>query len=56
MREMRVRELYGYALIAGIHPHEARRLTPGFLVDMYVMRTKYDAKTAGLKMMSGFMR
>ena len=43
-RGTRVREYYGYALIAGISVDDARRMTPGFIRDMYQIRLKYDAK------------
>lgn len=41
-REMRVREYYGCALIAGIAVEDARRMIPGFVMDMYRIREKYD--------------
>jgi hypothetical protein len=47
---MRVREYYGYALIAGIGHDEAGGMLPGYILDMYMMRLKYDAKLAGAKM------
>lgn len=43
----RAREYYGQALIAGISVTEARRMLPGFIMDMYLLRTKYDARLAG---------
>lgn len=46
---MRVREYYGYALVAGIGNREARDMTPGWILDMYMIRLKYDAKLAGAK-------
>ena len=46
-RGMRVREYYGYALVAGIPVSEARRMTPGFIRDMYTIRFKYDVKMLG---------
>ena len=48
-RETRVREYYGYALIAGITVDEARRMKPGFIRDMYTIRFKYDVKMMGGK-------
>ena len=45
-RGMRVREYFGYALIAGIGQTEARRMTPGYILDMYMIRAKYDARMA----------
>lgn len=45
-REMRAVEYYGYALIAGIPRDEARRMTPGWIMDMATMRARYDAKVA----------
>ena len=44
-----MREYYAYALIAGISVSEARRMTPGFLRDMYTIRYKYDIKLMGGK-------
>lgn len=44
---MRVREYYGYALIAGIRHDEAEDMLLGYILDMYTMRLKYDAKLAG---------
>ena len=43
----RAREYYGRALIAGIGAKEARHMLPGFIMDMFVQRTEYDAKLAG---------
>ena len=43
-----MREYYAYALIAGISISEARRLTPGWIRDMYKIRLDYDIKTNGL--------
>ena len=43
----RAREYYGYALIAGIGVGEARRMLPGFIMDMYKLRAEYDARLAG---------
>ena len=39
-----MREYLGYALIAGIGLEEARHLTPGFIMDMYVIRAKHDVR------------
>jgi len=33
----------GYALIAGLSYTEARKLAPGFILDLFVRRHKYDA-------------
>ena len=46
-RGTRVREYYGYALIAGISVEDARRMTPGFIRDMFHIRSKYDIKLMG---------
>ena len=43
---MRVREYYGYALIAGIGHDEAENTAPGYIMDMYMIRLKYEAKLA----------
>lgn len=57
-RGMRVREYYGFALIAGIPVQEARRMAPGFIMDMFKIRAEYDirvngGKVAGRKLMGG---
>ena len=44
-----MREYYGYALIAGIAPKDARHMMPGFLRDMYWIRFKYDVQLMGGK-------
>ena len=49
-RGIRVREHYGYALIAGIGHDEAENMTPGYILDMYIIRLRYDAKLAGAKL------
>lgn len=41
-RPTRAREYYGYALIAGVQTREARRMTPGWIRDMYKIRMDYD--------------
>lgn len=48
-RGTRVREYYGYALIAGIPIKEARRMLPGWIMDMYKIRAEYDIKVNGGK-------
>ncbi len=53
-RGMRVVEYYGYALIAGIGHDEAERMLPGYILDMYMMRLKYDVKLAGGKLARRF--
>ena len=49
-RGMRVVEYYGYALIAGIAHDDAENMLPGFILDMYMMRLRYDARLAGGKL------
>ena len=49
-RGMRVVEYYGYALIAGISHDEAEGMLPGYILDMYMIRLRYDARLAGAKM------
>lgn len=44
---MRVREYYGYALVAGIPYQEARHMTPGWIMDMYMIRRKHDMMVNG---------
>ncbi len=53
---MRAREYYGYALIAGIGRAEAMRMTPGYVLDMYVMRVKHDMRLAQIAAMGGAAR
>ena len=48
-RGTRVREYYAYALIAGISIGDARRMLPGFIMDMYKIRAEYDVKVNGGK-------
>lgn len=49
-RETRAREFYGYALIAGIQINDARRMTPGWIMDMYKIRLEYDVRINGGKL------
>lgn len=49
-RGRRVREYYGYALIAGISHEDAEDMLIGYVLDMYMMRLRYDAKLAGVKL------
>ena len=44
-----MREYYGYGLIAGIDIDKARRMLPGFIRDMYMIRLKYDVRMMGGK-------
>ena len=46
---MTIREYYGYALVAGIQYRDARHMTPGFILDMYVIRARHDMKIRGRK-------
>lgn len=55
-RATRAREFYGYALVAGISITEARRLQPGWIMDMYRIRVDYDARTNYGKGILGGMR
>ena len=48
-RGTRVREYYGYALIAGISVKEARRMMPGFIMDMFKIRAEFDVRVNGGK-------
>ena len=48
-RGTRVREYYGYALIAGIRVEDARRMLPGFIMDMFKIRAEYDVRINGGK-------
>lgn len=45
-RDARAVEYYGFALIAGIPRDQARRMTPGWITDMFNIRAKYDARIA----------
>jgi hypothetical protein len=47
---MRTREYYGFALIAGIQHDDAEDMLLGYILDMYIMRLRYDAKLAGAKL------
>lgn len=44
-----MREYYGYALCAGISVKDARRMMPGFIMDMLKIRAEYDIRTNGGK-------
>ena len=44
-----MREYYAYALIAGISVKDARRMLPGFIMDMYKIRVEHDVKVNGGK-------
>lgn len=48
-RGRRVREYYGFALIAGIQKEDAEDMMLGYVLDMYALRLKYDAQLAGAK-------
>lgn len=48
-QETRARVYYGYALIAGIAISEARRMTPGWIMDMYKIRVMHDIRVNGGK-------
>lgn len=52
-RGMRVVEYYGCALIAGIPHDEAEGMLPGYIMDMYIQRLRYDCKLAGARMGNG---
>ena len=52
---MRVREYYGYALIAGISHDEAEDMLLGYILDMYMLRLRYDAKLAGAQISRRFL-
>lgn len=49
-RGRRVREYYGFALIAGIRHEDAEDMLIGYVLDMYMMRLRYDAKLAGARL------
>ena len=49
-RGRRVREYYGFALIAGISHEDTEDMLIGYVLDMYMMRLRYDAKLAGVKL------
>lgn len=46
---MTYRTVASFGLIAGIALAEMRRHTPGFVIDMYLMRRKYDDEQHGIK-------
>ena len=54
-RGRRVREYYGYALIAGIQHEDAEDMLIGYVLDMYMMRMRYDAAIAGAKLERGLL-
>ena len=54
-RETRAREFYGYALIAGLTITEARKLTPGMIIDIFKIRSDYDVRLAGGKITNRLM-
>jgi len=54
-RGRRVREYYGFALIAGISHEDAEDMLIGYVLDMYMMRLRYDAKLAGAKLERNLM-
>jgi hypothetical protein len=54
-RETRAREFYGYALIAGLTITEARKLTPGMIIDFFKIRSDYDVRLAGGKITNRLM-
>jgi len=43
-RATRAREFYGYALVAGLSFTEARRMQPGWIMDLYRIRADYDSR------------
>lgn len=43
-RATRAREFYGYALVAGVSLTEAKRMQPGWIMDMYRIRLDYDSR------------
>ena len=49
-RGRRVREYYGFSLIAGISHEDAEDMLIGYVLDMYMIRLRYDAKLAGAKL------
>lgn len=46
---MSPREIYSLGLIAGLTVPAMRRMTPGFIVDMFIGRQRYDMALHGLK-------
>lgn len=46
---MTTREIYGKGLIAGLTYTEMRHMFPGFILDQYIWRSKYDAAMAAPK-------
>ena len=46
---MTPRTVTSYGLIAGVSYTETRRLSPGFLCDMYVLKQAYDDQQHGIK-------
>lgn len=54
-RGMRCREIYGYALIAGIGHDEAEDMLIGYILDMFNLRMKYDGRLATLRAGAGLL-
>lgn len=46
---MTSREIYSKGLIAGLRMREMRHMSPGFILDMFVWKAKYDASMAAPK-------
>ena len=44
-----MREYYGYALCAGISVKDARRMMPGFIMDMFKIRVEDEVRGNGGK-------
>jgi len=44
-----VRTVLHYGLVAGLTYSEQHRLPPGLIMDLYVMRLKYDDMEHGIK-------
>ena len=46
---MTARKCVGYGLIAGLTFEEIKASAPGFILDMYLMRMRYDDEQHGIK-------
>ena len=54
-RSARIRSIPGPASPAGIPVDAARRMTPGFIRDMYMIRMRYDIRVNGGKIVKNKM-
>lgn len=51
---MTYRKIVSYGLIAGLTYTEMQKLAPGFVIDMYLMKQRYDDEQHQLKRKSPY--